>query len=183
VVLDVSYVGNSSHHVFRVFDANPPDPALVQQLVAFCVPDNPDNHGFVEGQCTSANVSSLNLYSGFENGVLPFNGVAHNAIGRSTFAAALNRSDGNANYNALQTKITKRFTHGFQMQGSYTWAHSIDDANDPIVAATGQVSFVRDPLLPALDRGNSDHDIRHVGAINRSGTFLSASERPIGTRA
>ena len=176
VVLDVSYVGNSSHHVFRVFDANPPDPTLVQQLVAFCVPDNADNHGFntPTGQCTSANVASLNLYSGLENGVLPFNGVAHNAIGRNTFSAAFNKSDGNANYNAFQAKITKRFTRGFQMQGSYTWAHSIDDANDPIVAATGQVNFVRDPLLPALDRGNSDHDIRHVGVIN------SIWELPIG---
>ncbi len=168
LVLDLNYVGNSSHHVFRVFDANPPDPGRVAELVAFCVPDNADNHGFntPTGQCTSANVASLNLYSGLENGVLPFNGVAHNAIGRSGFSAALNKSDGNANYNAFQAKVTKRFTHGFQMQGSYTWAHSIDDANDPIVAATGQVNFVRDPLLPALDRGNSDHDIRHVGVIN-----------------
>jgi Carboxypeptidase regulatory-like domain len=176
VMLDLNYVGNNSHHVFRVFDANPPDPGLVQQLVAFCVPDNANNHGFntPTGQCTSTNVASLNLYSGLENGVLPFNGVAHNAIGRATFSAALNKSDGNANYNALQAKITKRFAHGFQMQGSYTWAHSIDDANDPIVAATGQVNFVRDPLNPALDRGNSDHDIRHVGVIN------SIWELPLG---
>ena len=168
VVVDVSYVGNNSHHVFRVFDANPPDPARVQQLVAFCVPDNPDNNGFntPTGQCTSANVASLNLYSGFENGVLPFNGVAHNAIGRGGLAAALNKSDGNANYNAFQMKITKRFTHGYQIQGAYTWAHSIDDANDPINPAIGGVGFVRDPLQPGLDRGNSDHDIRHVGVIN-----------------
>jgi hypothetical protein len=168
VVLDVSYVGNSSHHVFRVFDANPPDPTRVAELVAFC--SDPEN----AFGCTPNQVSSLNLYSGADQGILPFNGVAHNAIGRNTFSAALNKSDGNANYNAFQTKVTKRFTHGFQMQGSYTWAHSIDDANDPIVAATGQVSFVRDPLLPALDRGNSDHDIRHVGVIN------SVWELPLG---
>jgi len=163
VVLDLSYVGNASHHVFRVFDANPPDPALVAELVAIC--SNPDDPRNTTG-CVPSQVASLNLYSGFENGVLPFNGVAHNAIGRGTFAAALNKSDGNANYNAFQAKVTKRFTHGFQMQGSYTWAHSIDDANDPIVSAVGGVSFVRDPLNPALDRGNSDHDIRHVGVIN-----------------
>lgn len=168
VVMDLSYVGNSSHHVFRVFDANPPDPQRVADLVAFC--SDPDN----SFGCSPNQVSSLNLYSGADQGVLPFNGVAHNAIGRNTFSAALNKSDGNANYNAFQAKITKRFTHGFQMQGSYTWAHSIDDANDPIVAATGQVSFVRDPLAPELDRGNSDHDIRHVGVVN------SIWEVPIG---
>lgn len=167
LVLDVSYVGNSSHHGFRVFDANPPDPALVADLVAQC--SVPNDFG-----CTPNQVASLNLYSGGDQGILPHNGVAHNAIGRSTFSAALNKSDGNANYNALQTKITKRFTHGFQMQGSYTWAHSIDDANDPIVSATGGVSFVRDPINPELDRGNSDHDIRHVGVIN------SIWELPVG---
>ncbi|MBI3476178.1 MAG: TonB-dependent receptor [Acidobacteria bacterium] len=168
LVLDVSYVGNNSHHVFRVFDANPPDPVRVAALVAFC--SDPNN----EFGCVPGQVSSLRLYSGADQGILPFNGVAHNAIGRNTFSAALNKSDGNANYNALQTKITKRFTRGFQMQGSYTWAHSIDDANDPIVAGTGQVNFVRDALLPALDRGNSDHDIRHVGVIN------SVWELPLG---
>ena len=168
VVLDLSYVGNSSHHVFRVFDANPPDPERVAELVQVC--SDPEN----DFGCTTNQVASLNLYSGADNGILPYNGVAHNAIGRSSFSAALNKSDGNANYNAFQSKVTKRFTHGFQMQGSYTWAHSIDDANDPIVAATGQVSFVRDPLDPALDRGNSDHDIRHVGVIN------SIWELPVG---
>jgi hypothetical protein len=161
VVLDVSYVGNSSHHVFRVFDANPPDPTIVAGLVAFC--SNPDN----EFGCVPAQVSSLRLYSGGDQGILPRNGVEHNAIGRNlTASAALNKSDGNASYNALQAKVTRRFTHGLQVQGAYTWAHSIDDANDPIVAATGQVNFVRDPLNPALDRGNSDHDVRHVGVVN-----------------
>ena len=163
IVLDLSYVGNESHHVFRVFDANPPDPERVAELVSICSdPEDPQN----TTGCVPSQVASLNLYSGMENGVLPFNGVEHNAIGRATFSAALNKSDGNANYSAFQAKVTKRFTHGFQMQGSYTWAHSIDDANDPLVSAVGGVSFVRNPLNPALDRGNSDHDIRHVGVIN-----------------
>lgn len=168
VVVDVGYVGHSSHHTFRVFDANPPDPALVAQLVAYCSVPNAFN-------CTPATVSSLSLYFGKEAGVLPFNGVAHNAIGRAAFAAALNESNGNANYNGLQAKVTKRFTHGYQIQGAYTWSHSIDDGNDPLVDGLGQVGFVRDPLNPELDRGNSDHDIRHVGVIN------SIWELPFGT--
>src|SRR5262249_35009400 len=146
VVVELNYVGNTSHHIFRVFDANPPDPALVQDLVTFC---SDPNNSF---GCTPAEVSSLRLYNGGDQGLFPHNGVAHNAIGRNlTGAAALNESNGNANYNALQAKITKRFTHGYQIQGSYTWAHSIDDSNDPIVSAVGGVSFVRDPLNPALD--------------------------------
>ena len=35
-VLDLAYVGSKGHHIYREMDANPPDPALVKQLVAFC---------------------------------------------------------------------------------------------------------------------------------------------------
>ncbi len=34
---------------------------------------------------------------------------------------------GTANYNALQAGVTKRLSHRYQMQASYTWAKSIDD--------------------------------------------------------
>jgi len=130
-------------------------------LLAFC--SDPDN----EFGCTTDTVSGAgNLYSGKEFGVLPFNAVAHNAIGRSGLSAVLVESASNANYNAMQLKVSKRLQHGLQLQGAYTWSHSIDDSNDPIVPGGAGVSFVRNPLNPGQDRGNSDHDIRHVGVIN-----------------
>jgi hypothetical protein len=131
-------------------------------LVAFC--SDPSN----SFGCTPDTVSGAgNLYSGAEFGSLPFDAVAHNAIGRGAAGSAvLIDSGGNARYDSLQVKVTKRLQHGLQVQGAYTWAHSIDDANDPIVPGGAGVSFVRNPLNPAQDRGNSDHDIRHVGVIN-----------------
>lgn len=39
-------------------------------------------------------------------------------------------SDGNANYNALNVDLKKRFSRNFQFLGSYTWSHSIDDSSD-----------------------------------------------------
>jgi hypothetical protein len=37
-----------------------------------------------------------------------------------------------ANYNALQAGITKRITHGFELQGSYTWAKNLDEVNGEV---------------------------------------------------
>jgi hypothetical protein len=39
-------------------------------------------------------------------------------------------SDGNANYNALNVDLKKRFSHNVQFLASYTWSHSIDDSSD-----------------------------------------------------
>ena len=39
-------------------------------------------------------------------------------------------SIGNANYNALNVDVKKRFSHNFQFLASYTWSHSIDDSSD-----------------------------------------------------
>ena len=33
------------------------------------------------------------------------------------------------NYNSLQTSITKRMQHGFQLQGSYVWSKNLDEVN------------------------------------------------------
>jgi outer membrane receptor protein involved in Fe transport len=161
VVLDVSYVGNQAHHIYRDVDPNPPQPALVAELLAFC---SDPNNAF---GCTTDTVSGAgNLYNGKAFGTLPENAVAFNAIGRGALSAVLVESTSNANYNALQLKVTKRLRHGLQVQGAYTWSHSIDDSNDPIVPGGAGVSFARNPLNPGQDRGNSDHDIAHVGVIN-----------------
>src|SRR5215469_269733 len=66
----------------------------------------------------------------------------------------------------LQAKFTHRMTHGIQVQGSYTWAHSVDDSNDSLVPAAGNRGFPRNSLALSEERGNSDNDIRHVAVIN-----------------
>jgi len=157
-VIDVNYVASKGTHIYREVDGNPPDPALVQQLLDFCVPTNPDN----TFGCTDATVAKANLWFGFENGVLPFNAVAHNAM----FQPFYNRSIGNSNYNALQAKVTRRFSRGFQVQGSYTYSHAIDDSGDPLNPAAGNRGFPRNTRKIFQERGNSDNDLRHIGVIN-----------------
>ena len=36
-------------------------------------------------------------------------------------------------YNGLQTSITKRFNHGLQFLGSYTWSKTLDDLSDTTI--------------------------------------------------
>jgi hypothetical protein len=38
-------------------------------------------------------------------------------------------NSGNSNYQALQVKLEKRYSHGLSLLGSYTWSKLIDDAN------------------------------------------------------
>ena len=154
--LDLAYVGSKGTHIYRQVDGNPPDPNLVNQLVAFCS-DPTNSFG-----CGPSTVSGIFLYEGADFGALPFNAVAHNALVQPFYQ----RSVGNSIYHSLQAKFTHRMSRGLQVQGSYTWAHGIDDSSDPLNPAAGNRTFPRNSLNLAQDRGNSDNDIRHNVVIN-----------------
>jgi hypothetical protein len=153
--IDLSYVASRGVHIYRQRDGNPPDPALVAELVAFCSTDK-------EFGCTPNTVTSTNLYLGKEFGALPFDAVNNNAL----FQPFYQQSVGNSIYHSLQLKVSHRLSHGLQVQGSYTWAHGIDDSSDPLAPAQGNRTFPRNSRNLKQDRGNSDNDIRHVVVIN-----------------
>jgi hypothetical protein len=166
MTVDLGYIGSKGIHVFRAVDGNPPDPNLVAQLVAFCSDPNNSFLNFFgnPSSCTPSQVSGFNLYEGFQSNrtPLPFNAVAHNALIQPVYTRAV----ANSIYNGLQVKVTRRLTHGLQLQGSYTYAHTIDDSPDPIDPAQGARTFPRNSRNLAQDRGNSDNDIRHVAVIS-----------------
>lgn len=155
-VLDLAYVGSEGHHIYRETDANSPVPALVRQLVTFC--SDPSN---IYG-CTPATVTFAFLQKGAEFGVLPFNAVVNNALIQPFYQTSI----GNSIYNSLQAKFTHRLNHGIQVQAAYTWAHAIDDSNDPLNPAAGNRGFPRNSRALNEERGNSDNDVRHVAVIN-----------------
>ena len=167
--LDVTYVGSMGIHVWSHRDGNPPVPALVRQLVAFCSnPGNSFDNQFTEaflggpGSCTPADVSSGNLYQGLEFAALPFDAVAHNAL----LQPAYQQTVFNSIYHGLQTKFTHRLSHGLQLQGAYTYSHSIDNSVDPFNPGVGGHTFPRNSLNLDENRGNSDNDTRHVGVVS-----------------
>jgi hypothetical protein len=130
----------------------------------------------VDGQLTS--VARVNAITGANNPVDPdprvnyFNGTLNQAFGQNS--VFLITTIGNSRYDAMQVRLTKtlsnkRFGLG-QIQGFYTWSHSIDDATDPLVPGPSDRGFPRDSSGFAggirLERGDSSFDARHRFVLN-----------------
>jgi hypothetical protein len=164
LLLEMDYVGSKSNRLLRVVDGNRPQPALVKQLEAFCVPTNPANSGFntPSGQCNPMTLQFDNLWFGAETGVLPFDAVNNNAFLHAEFFTG----SASSIYHALQASITKRLAHGLALQAAYTWSHAIDNSSDPLVPASGNQEFPRDSLNLGAERGNSDFDVRQRVVLN-----------------
>lgn len=81
--------------------------------------------------------------------------------------------EGISSYNALQTKIQKRLSHGLQFLATYTWGHALDDATEPL---GGGIGGYRDPnIIPVRDDyTNSGWDTR------QRVTFTGFYEIPFG---
>jgi hypothetical protein len=164
LTVDVNYVGNHGTRILRVVDGNPPQPNLVSQLVAFCVPGNPANTGFqtASGQCDVSTLQFNQLYFGAEDGVLPFDAVNNNAF-LHTFT---DQTSGHSWYDGLQLQVTERAFHGLQIQGAYTWAHALDDSSDPLVTTLNNGNYPIDSFNLRREKGNSGFDTRQRAVIN-----------------
>jgi hypothetical protein len=75
------------------------------------------------------------------------------------------RSNLFSNYDGLQAKLEKRFSHGIEFEASYTYSHALDDASDANLGSQNQGDF-RYQNNPALEYGNADFDVRHRFAFN-----------------
>jgi len=53
-----------------------------------------------------------------------------------------------------------------QIQGAYTWSHSLDNASDPLDAASGNRTLPRNSFNLNAEYGNSDFDVRQRLSIN-----------------
>jgi len=169
VLVEVNYVGSHATRLLRLVDGNPPQPALVQQLEAFCVPSNPANQGFatLTGQCDQSTLQFNNLWFGAEAGQLPFDAVYNNAF----LSAEVFNNAASSIYHALQANLTKRISRGLMLQAAYTWAHAIDDSSDPLTPGTGNQGFPRNSHDLAAERGNSDFDVRQRLVLNYAWTL------------
>lgn len=70
-------------------------------------------------------------------------------------------SVGQSVYSGLTLMVTRRFSSGFELFGTYTWSHAIDDAPEQNNIDSPSV-LLSDPTNRHRDRGNSLSDRRHV---------------------
>ena len=98
-LLEIGYVGTHSFHVAGCTQFN-------QALLAS--PTNP-----VNGETTNSAANVIQR--------LPYAGISPGSL--------FCESSFDANYNSLQTSLTKRMSHGLEFLGSYTWSRNFDQTS------------------------------------------------------
>ena len=74
---------------------------------------------------------------------------------------------GSSSYHALQMRVDRRFSRGFQLAASYTWSKDIDSTSDAIAGSIQAPAVTDITSVPVsqgglkLDRGLSDYDRTH----------------------
>jgi hypothetical protein len=145
--LGASYIGSHGYHEMLSVDANEPFPTIC--------PAAP---------CPSSLATGTVYY--------PLNArLANPSLANTTTWL----SEGVSSYNGLALDVNRRFSHGLQFRGVYTFSKSLDDGTawNSSVAANAP-GFVMFPLNPKRDYSLSTTDVRHLAVIN--GTY----ELPFG---
>jgi hypothetical protein len=70
------------------------------------------------------------------------------------------RSNTQSNYNSLQVRLEKRYSHGLQYEAAYTFAHALDNASSASLGSVNNGDF-QDQRYPNANYGNADFDVRH----------------------
>ncbi|HEY0320893.1 MAG TPA: TonB-dependent receptor [Pyrinomonadaceae bacterium] len=139
------------------------------------------NHGLsllrvIDGQMTS--VERVNAILGLNRTISPtstFTNYLNGVLSTDFFQTATNLSVGGSTYNAGQFRITKNLTNRRwgtgQIQGAYTYSHSLDDAADPLVGQSGERTFPRDSSgfaggFKQAEKASSGFDVRHRFVMN-----------------
>lgn len=133
LTLMAAYIGNHGVHLpYRTTDANAVQPTLTAQGYLF-----PCLGTITNGLCSKTGAAPINPKFGQIDG--------------QVFTAS-------SVYHSLQTQVRKKMSHGFQLQGSFTWAKSLDPSSS--VIAGGQLSnSLSGSFFFAPQRGPSDFNI------------------------
>jgi outer membrane receptor protein involved in Fe transport len=151
-LFQVGYVGTTGVRLPRFIEGNPPVfvPG-VDKTSQGCAPPN-----LPCPISTESNVNYRRLYSGCTLAD-PTGNCTYSSVGEIASIA-------NSSYNAVETSLRKRFSHGLSFLASYTWSHSIDDvssfnitgsASQPVA---GENDLAQDPFDLAAERGRSMFD-------------------------
>jgi outer membrane receptor protein involved in Fe transport len=145
-LFQIGYVGTTGVRLPRFIEGNP-----AIYIPGFDSMGNPLS--------TTNNANQRRLYSGCTLADQPSSCV-YGSIGEIASIA-------NSSYNALETSLRKRFSHGLSFLASYTWSKSIDDvssfnitgsASQPVA---GENDLAQNPFDLGAERGPSMFDARN----------------------
>jgi hypothetical protein len=75
--------------------------------------------------------------------------------------------EGHSYYNAFEAQLAKRMSHGFQVQGTFTWAKSIDTSSASVAGDSFGNSISSLPWFDLrLSRGLSDFNVNRTFVLN-----------------
>ena len=147
MLFEIGYVGTKGTKLPRFIEGNP----------AIYVPGINSSTG--EPNSTSGNADQRRLYSG-----CTLNDPPSSCVYSST---GLISGIANSSYNALETSLRKRFSHGMAFLASYTFSKTVDDASSFNMTGSaakpvaGENDLAQDPFNLAAERGRSLFDSRH----------------------
>jgi hypothetical protein len=145
-VLEVSYGGSRGLKLFAFYNGNQatPDPNPSDPLAPRRPANNNNWPGGAGGPCSlTLPVSDPGAYC---------NPALDSVI--DTF-----RSNTQSNYDSLQVRLEKRYSHGLQYEAAYTFAHALDNASSASLGSVNNGDF-QDQRFPNQNYGNSDFDVR-----------------------
>ncbi|MGA3089659.1 MAG: TonB-dependent receptor [Terriglobales bacterium] len=146
-IFEVSYGGSRGLKLFAFYNANQatPDPNPSDPLAPRRPANNNDWPGGTGGPCSlTLPVSSPGSYCN------PALNVAIDTL----------RSNAQSNYDSLQVRLEKRYSHGLQYEAAYTFAHALDNASSASLGSVNNGDF-QDQRYPNSNYGNADFDVRH----------------------
>jgi hypothetical protein len=137
--LRVSYIGSHGYHELLSVDANLPAQTIC--------PASPCPAGYPAGA----------FY--FPSGAP----LSNSAVGNTTHWF----SEGISSYHGLAVDANRRFSHGLQFRGAYTFSKALDDGDNANTSvATNSPAFVANPRQSKADYGRASFDVRHAAVIN-----------------
>jgi hypothetical protein len=152
-VLELSYAGSRGLKLFAFYNGNQAVPVLGTDSLP-TAPRRPAQNNNWPGAGGPCDLNPANNYADASNCNPALD------VGIDTF-----RSNALSNYNSLQVRLEKRYTHGIQYEAAYTWAHALDTASSASLGSVNNGDF-QDQRFPQANYGNSDFDVRQRFVFN-----------------
>jgi hypothetical protein len=157
LTVEVNYVGTAGRKLFRAENVNRiPGGRLPEGA---CVTDN-------FGRRLCSQVDSSRAANGRE--INPNGKFLNPNYGK----LRVWENTSSSSYHGMQISVKRRLNHGVQINGNYTFSHSIDDGSSwqsfatSVNGTAAGDGVTTDQTQPRLDRGNSIFDIRHRLSFN-----------------